>query len=729
LKKILFVLVLVVQLTQIHAAHLVGGVINYKYISKDTYQFTFKVYRDCAGGGAPFDPSVTFGIYDGTTYLKSATVRTYIQNTINPPIFDCFTPPSNVCVEEAVYTFKTTLPKSTKTYTISTLRCCRNNSISNIFNPSTSGATFFVEIAPDAQGEINSSPVFNTFPPTVICLNEPLNFDHSAFDDDGDQMVYEFCAPLLGGGQTGGGCSSTIPTPPCPPPYGTVQFKTPTYTANKPMGGNPLIKIDPITGLITGTPDVQGQYVVGVCVKEYRNGILLSTTQRDFQFNVYDCVRTVFADVQSDSVTSDGSFVVTNCNLNQVKLINKSYSRANINTFFWEFKINGTKVKFTDWEPLINLPDTGVYFGKLYLNPNTKCKDSADVIISIPGKSFAKLDFKFDTCSAGPVTFDNITPLPFNGLKSLNWKIDNLDTSAQNVTYQFVNPGKKSVSLHMEDKLGCTSDTTVVFDWLPAPRVIFIKPDNYILCAPGLFNITNLSRPIDSTYKIKWDFGDGTTSDGQSASHLYKDSGSYSLKIRVTSPIGCVNENTFPNWIKVLSVPYADFDYSPLTITQIKNRVDFTNKSKKANSYNWFFDNKDLDRNENPIYVFQDTGWHTVTLFVRSKSGCIDSTAKNIYVEPTPVFYLPTAFSPNGDGTNEEYRGKGLLTEKNNYKMLIYSPWGEVVFESTDFNQGWNGRLKNFGELLPQGIYKAFVTYNDYNGKRIEFSSNVVLLK
>jgi gliding motility-associated-like protein len=103
--------------------------------------------------------------------------------------------------------------------------------------------------------------------------------------------------------------------------------------------------------------------------------------------------------------------------------------------------------------------------------------------------------------------------------------------------------------------------------------------------------------------------------------------------------------------------------------------------------------------------------------------------SKKIYIEPTPVFYLPTAFSPNGDGTNEEYRGKGLLTEKNNYKMLIYSPWGEVVFESTDFNQGWNGRLKNFGELLPQGTYKAFVTYNDYNGKRIEFSSNVVLLK
>ncbi len=723
-----------VHFSQLHAAHLIGGVIDYKYISKDTYQFTFKVYRDCFGGGAPFDPSVYFGIYSGTTQLKNITVRSYVQNTIKPPVFDCFTVPSNVCVEEAVYTFRTTLPKSNKTYTISTLRCCRNNSITNILNPSTSGATFSIEITPDAQGVVNSSPVFTTFPPTVVCLSELLNFDHSAFDDDGDQIVYEFCAPLLGGGSGGGGgggngCNSTIPTVSCPPPYNTVQFRAPTYTATKPMGGNPVIKIDPFTGLITGKPDAQGQYVVGVCVKEYRNGILLSSSSRDFQFNVYDCVRTVFADIKSDSIATDGSFLVTNCNLNQVQLINKSYDRSNINSFYWEFKINDTFVKYKDWEPLINLPDTGVYFGKLVLNPNSKCKDSAFVVISLPGKSFAKLDLKYDTCSAGPVSFTNITPPTINGLKSAKWTINNIDSSAQNITYQFVNPGKKSVRLFVEDRLGCTSDTTVVFDWLPAPKVVFIKPDNYILCAPGLFNISNLSRPIDSTYSIKWDFGDGSVASGQSASHLYKDSGSYSLKIKVTSPIGCVNENIFPNWIKVLPVPTADFEYSPLLITQIKNKVDFTDKSLKANSYNWFFDDKDLDRNQNASYVFQDTGWHNVTLFVRNKSGCVDSVSKRIYVEPTPVFYLPNAFSPNGDGTNEEYRGKGLITEKNKFKMLIYSMWGEVVFETNDFNHGWNGRLLNQGELLPQGNYKVFVSYVDYNGKRIEQSSNLVLLK
>jgi hypothetical protein len=61
------------------------------------------------------------------------------------------------------------------------------------------------------------------------------------------------------------------------------------YSGTYPIDANPALSITPNAGYITGTPTNIGQYVVGVCVSEYRNGVLLSTNKRDFQFNVLFC--------------------------------------------------------------------------------------------------------------------------------------------------------------------------------------------------------------------------------------------------------------------------------------------------------------------------------------------------------------------------------------------------------------------------------------------------------
>lgn len=97
------------------------------------------------------------------------------------------------------------------------------------------------------------------------------------------------------------------------------------------MGGSPVVSINPTTGLITGTPIVQGQYVVGVCVSEYRNGILLSKVFRDFQFNVARCDPTVVAEVESDEVVNNQQFVINSCGNNTISFVNESFQRIYIN--------------------------------------------------------------------------------------------------------------------------------------------------------------------------------------------------------------------------------------------------------------------------------------------------------------------------------------------------------------------------------------------------------------
>jgi gliding motility-associated-like protein len=730
MRSTLLLLLLICSL-KLAATHIIGGVISYKYGGNNVYNFTMKIYRDCSST-TPYEFNVRIPAYLGSNTTPFTTTDVTITKAnvlkIIPPTFDCVIVPGNICVEEATYKWNMTLPKSNQSYHISYQVCCRNQTISNIINPINYGGTFTVEITPDAQQLNNNGPEFLIFPPTAICVGEPLIFDNSASDVDSDQLIYEFCSPLEGITRGSTRCKSGGVIVACPPPYPSLPYVAPTYTATKPLVSNPLLKINATTGQITGTPTEIGEYVVGVCVKEYRNGILLSTMIRDFQFNVIQCKKTVVGIVSSDSVTANGDFLIKSCNDKTVKLINKSFERANITNFYWKFDFD-TSRKYLEWEPTITLPDTGFFKGQLLLNPGTKCSDTATVVIYFPGSNYADFSIKYDTCKATPVQFSQISDTSTIKINYYKWTLDNKDTLTQAFQYLYDTPGTKKVVLEVQNKLGCTSRIEKEFDWLPAPKLIFIKPEKYILCSPGTFVIENLSRPINPNYKVEWNFFDGKIETGQIATHEYKAPGTYSLGIKVTSPIGCVTENLFSNWIKVNPNPIADFEYSPTKLTQLQSKVDFKDKSTDASYYNWFFDKKDLDRSKNPTYTFKDTGWHNITLFVRHQSGCLDSITKQIYVDPVAIYYLPNAFTPNNDTNNDEYKGKGYISDKNVFKMLIYSRWGELIFQSNDPNRGWNGRLNNEGEILPQGTYFAYVSFTDYNGKSNFLTSNVMLLK
>ena len=302
------------------SAHIVGGEIYYDCLGGNNYRLTLKIYRDCFGEGAPFDPKVILGVFDSSgTLIHDLRVpfpgSTQIPNTINNP---CNLPPNDVCVEEAVYVATVNLPPIPGGYTIAYQRCCRNNTISNIVNPGGVGATYTCHIPDSSIALCNSSPRFKKFPPTYICLNVPLSFDHSATDPDGDSLVYEFADPLIGG-------ATWDPKPfPLPPPYSTVIW-IPPYTTQNQINSAPAVVLNSTSGMITGTPNRIGQWVVGVCVKEYRNKKLISRNIRDFQFNVTPC-----PNIQVSAILSQTKF----CFGMTVDFINTSLNSV---SYFWDF--------------------------------------------------------------------------------------------------------------------------------------------------------------------------------------------------------------------------------------------------------------------------------------------------------------------------------------------------------------------------------------------------------
>ncbi|MBK9255060.1 MAG: hypothetical protein IPM42_06190 [Saprospiraceae bacterium] len=307
LRTLTFIFFLVCGHNILTAAHIVGGDVTYQCIESNPitqttkFRVTFTMYRDVAGNGAPFDMNARFGIFESEQGTDTWEHRqTIMSNPINRQIVPyedkCVIVPPNIVIEKANYIFDIELPWSNKVFQITYQRCCRNNTISNIINPGETGAAFFVEIFGNAIEECNNSPVFNKFPPILICNQKLLNFDHSASDSEGNRLEYEFCTPFHAGGTDGAttpgnilSCTGVTPLPAnCPPPYDEVMF-APNYSAQNPMGGSPQISIDPVTGIISGIPNLQGQFVVGVCVKEFKDGVQIGSIRREFQFNVVNC--------------------------------------------------------------------------------------------------------------------------------------------------------------------------------------------------------------------------------------------------------------------------------------------------------------------------------------------------------------------------------------------------------------------------------------------------------
>jgi gliding motility-associated-like protein len=86
---------------------------------------------------------------------------------------------------------------------------------------------------------------------------------------------------------------------------------------------------------------------------------------------------------------------------------------------------------------------------------------------------------------------------------------------------------------------------------------------------------------------------------------------------------------------------------------------------------------------------------------------------------------LPTAFTPNGDGLNDEFGAvaKGV----KEYKLVIYNRFGDVVFTSTDINKKWDGTVKN--EIAPSGGYVYQVYAKGHEGHGVDKSGKVMLIK
>lgn len=478
------------------AAHIRGGELSYKYIgpgataNTSTYQLTLKLYIDCGQNDQ--------GQLDTEAFLTvfSKSNNQQVTGKFAPMISDefirydpnsnpCITnPPRDVCYRLRYFSVTIELPNTISGYTVAFQRCCRIEGIQNIAPPSNDfGATYLCEIPGTNVGTdatSNSSPVLVANDAVAVCMGSGFTFDFSAIDPDKDSLVYQFCEAYAGGGPSNGdGCfTCPAPIPGAPPPYRSLPYNT-GYSATTPMGN---VSIDRSTGMVAGVaPSKIGQYVVTVCILEYRRGVLINTHRKDIHLKVSDCMP-LRALLNPDYSYCD-DFLVTFQNLQ----VNPSGS-----VYTWDFG-DGSAVATSsvpDGTIQHQYADTGTYRVKLTVSLAGQCVSEASTNARVYPGFFPGFTFN-GACLYTPFQFIDTTKSRYGAPSAWRWgfgdeqsESDSSRLKAPEWLYHTL--GLKTVQLIVASNKGCVDTVSQVVEVKDKPDLTMPFKDTLICSIDSL---------------------------------------------------------------------------------------------------------------------------------------------------------------------------------------------------------------------------------------------------
>ncbi|MBI3133202.1 MAG: gliding motility-associated C-terminal domain-containing protein [Bacteroidetes bacterium] len=250
-------------------------------------------------------------------------------------------------------------------------------------------------------------------------------------------------------------------------------------------------------------------------------------------------------------------------------------------------------------------------------------------------------------------------------------------------------------------------------------------------CLPELMVFENPDYLSGSCF---WDFGDGSTSiDCDSTSHLYTQTGCFDVTLTLTSADGCVESMTYTDLVCINPLPVPGFYWNPDAPSVLDPTIQIMNTAENTEFYTYNFGGMGTSFEEEPSFTFPETGeeaTYEICQYVVSPDGCMDTLCQDILIQEEIIFYVPNVFTPDGDPNNQTF--KPVVTsgvDMYNYHLTIFNRWGEVVFESFNYDFGWSGTYGDQG-LVEDGVYIWQIEFGEkYTDKRQTHRGHVTVLK
>ncbi|MBL1179962.1 MAG: PKD domain-containing protein [Bacteroidetes bacterium] len=394
----------------------------------------------------------------------------------------------------------------------------------------------------------------------------------------------------------------------------------------------------------------------------------------------------------------------------------------------WNF---GDGNSSTAQNPTHTYANSNIYNVTLIVVSDMGCTDTLTKPVTIYPNPVVSFNAS-DVCEGNAIAFAGSSSIIIGS--SWNWNFgDGASGSGQNTSHNYAAPGAYSVTLVVTTANGCVDSVSKIVNVFQTPSASFAA-DTTSGCAPLCVNFTNLSSIGDnSPLTYAWNFGNGNGSSNTNGSQCYQNTGttplSFTVSLTVTSDKGCTDTYSQNNLITVFPVHIADLNMDRDSVSVFDPRIQFFDQSYGAISqYQWNFGGLGSSNDKNPDFSFPDTGAFNVTLWVTNSYGCSSSITKTIKVGAEFSIFIPNAFTPDADHKNEIFKPVGYGIQDSGYNFYIFDRWGELIFESHNLAEGWNGRAKNGSNLSPVGVYIWKLQFKDINNKTHSMMGHVSLI-
>ena len=348
------------------------------------------------------------------------------------------------------------------------------------------------------------------------------------------------------------------------------------------------------------------------------------------------------------------------------------------------------------------------------------CGDAQSVFIDITPNDDSSISESYGFCiDEGGQQLEAATPGGF-------WtaSCDNCVTAQGIFSPGVAGIGEHTITYTIPGPCGTESTETISVFGLPNPG---FTVDGDQGCIPFAVNFVQDSL---QNANCLWSFGDGTFSaECSSVSHTYNTAGCFDVSLTLTSFEGCENSVSFNDLVCGLPNPDAGFTYSPASPTTDEPVIDLTETAEGEIAYNWTIN--DVSISDEPFFSInlanEGAENFNLCLEVIDGNGCTDLFCRDIELLESLRVYVPSVFTPDGDGVNEVWFPVVLGVQE--YDLKVFNRWGDVVFQSITPGEPWLGEYQKGGYFCPDGVYSWYLKIISEELEVKEYSGQVTILR
>ncbi|PWS26940.1 hypothetical protein DHW03_13035 [Pedobacter yonginense] len=408
-------------------------------------------------------------------------------------------------------------------------------------------------------------------------------------------------------------------------------------------------------------------------------------------------------------------------------VLNLSTDFLNLASYHWSGPNGFTSTLQNPVIPITGPENIGTY--KLFVQVGDCISPEASVdVVSVVARPEALFSIQTNNKCESNQSFSFINNS--KNYTKLNWDFGTdvkTTTSLSNDSKEltFTTAGLKTITLTVETNNGCTStlSQTLLVELKPAtPEITTNQP------AFCLNDVIKLSVPQQANTSYLWTGPDNftaTTSAVEIPVNNLNKGGTY--QVTLTSGT-CASDPATLIIPAIAKIPVAGFNPEPLFDIKFSAPVPmvFNNTSLYADYYLWDFGDGSTSTDVNAIHTYESEGTFKITLTASSNNGCSTSVTKgDLIIKGSASAFAPNAFSPNGDGVNDEFVIG--ITNLKKYRIQIYNRYGDQVFFANSIFDNWKGTFK--GNDLPTGVYYYLILGTNLKNESVKQSGSVTLLR